>query len=133
MDNGDGTVTDTCTGLMWQKDTADVNGSGAIEIDPFPGDRLSWQEGLKYCQSLDLGGHDDWRLPNVRELQSLVDYGRALPCIDPAFGALSLCYWSSSTYVDIPGDAWILNFFSGNVDYLGKTYSYFIRAVRNAP
>src|SRR5262245_39308534 len=41
VDHGDGTVTDTCTGLMWQKETADVNGSGAIETD-FPGDRLAW-------------------------------------------------------------------------------------------
>ncbi len=66
VDNGDGTVTDTCTGLMWQKDTADVNGRRNRATMQ---DRLNWQDALKYCESLSFAGHDDWRLPNVRELR----------------------------------------------------------------
>ena len=63
VDNGDGTVTDSCTGLVWQKDTADINGDGTIDLD----DELTWQDALKYCDGLSFAGHDDWRLPNVRE------------------------------------------------------------------
>jgi hypothetical protein len=72
VDNGDGTVSDNCTGLMWQKGTADVDGNGSIDAE----DRLSWQDALKYCNELQFAGHDDWRLPNVVELKSIYDYGR---------------------------------------------------------
>jgi hypothetical protein len=89
-DNEDGTVTDHCTGLMWQKDTADVNGDGQTAEDGT--DALPWCDALAYCENLSFAGHDDWRLPNVRELQSIVDYGRLGPAIDPVFGAFSGWY-----------------------------------------
>ena len=108
-DNGDGTVTDTCTGLMWQQETADVDGNGSIGDE----DRLNWQGILQYCESLDFAGHTDWRLPNVRELQSVVDYGRFCPAIDPVFGAVSDWYWSSSTGAGYPGRAWGVIFSDG--------------------
>jgi hypothetical protein len=59
IDNGNGTVTDTGSGLMWQKATA-------------PG-TYTWQAALSYCENLSLAGHSDWRLPNRNELESLVD------------------------------------------------------------
>ena len=58
VNNGNGTVTDNCTGLIWQKDSGN------------DGNPLRWCSALAYCENLDFGGHDDWRLPNVRELQS---------------------------------------------------------------
>ena len=116
-DNGDGTVADNCTGLMWQKATA-------------PGTH-TWQEALQYCEGLEFAGHDDWRLPNVRELQSIVDYGRWGPSIDPVFGAEYGWYWSSSTSVSLPVLAWLVHFGGGYVDVgLGKDYHLFVRAVR---
>jgi len=127
-DNGDGTVADNCTGLMWQKDTADVNGDGTIVSDQ---DALTWQKALKYCESLEFAGHDDWRLPNVRELQSIVDYGRLNPSIDPVFWAESGWYWSSSTSVLYPVLAWVVYFFDGYVNvYVGKGDHHYVRAVR---
>ncbi|HZN58167.1 MAG TPA: DUF1566 domain-containing protein [Planctomycetota bacterium] len=101
VDNGDGTVTDTCTGLMWQKDT----GNDAK--------RLVWCNALAYCEDLELGGHDDWRLPNVRELQSILDYGRSSPAIDPIFGALPSFYWSSTSIDVDPTGAWAVSFAAG--------------------
>ena len=77
VDNGDGTVTDNCTGLIWQKRTADTNGDGKIG----GGDAVDWCDALVYCESLSLAGHDDWRLPNVRELQSIVSFRQA--CMNP--------------------------------------------------
>ncbi len=130
-DNGDGTVTDNCTGLMWQKDTADTNADGRLDGN----DALPWCDGLAYCESLSFAGHDDWRPPNVRELQSIVDYGRIDPAIDPVFGAVSdYSYWSSSTSLGKPFFPWIVRFGAGyvttNVD---RASSLYVRAVRNAP
>jgi hypothetical protein len=133
VDNDDGTVTDNCTGLMWQKDTADVSDDGQVGSR---GDTLAWCDAVNYCDELSFAGHDDWRLPNARELQSIVDYGRREPAIDPVFGALPEYYWSSTSYAETPDDAWGIGF---NVGYLGirvKTgdfdFSYnFVRAVRN--
>ncbi len=126
-DNGAGTVTDTCTGLMWQKDTGN------------DGNRLAWCDALAYCENLELADHDDWRLPNVRELQSIVDYGRFGPAIDPVFGALSSWYWSSTSHGGGGRDGgWSVNFSDGD-HYSGvdvgraRAAPLFVRAVRTAP
>jgi len=120
--NGDGTVTDHCTGLMWQK------GSGN------DGNPLNWCNALAYCENLSLAGHDDYRLPNVRELQSIVDYGRVNPSIDPVFGAFSSGYWSSTSSADSPDVAWDVQFYDGDVGLdNGKGFHYYVRAVRRGP
>ena len=123
VDNGDGTVTDNCTGLTWQQETADI-----------PGDddnRVTWAEALRYCEDLEFAGHDDWRLPNVRELQSIVDYGRYNPAIDPVFSAESSWYWSSSSFVDFTRVAWRVSFNVGYVAHGDKLHdAHYVRAVR---
>ena len=119
VDNGDGTVTDTQTGLMWQKATA-------------PG-TYNWQAALAYAEGLTLGGHSDWRLPDRNELQTLVDYSRYNPAIDPllASNTVSSPYWSSTTYANDTNNAWRVYFSSGYVHYYGnKSNSYYVRAVR---
>ena len=89
VDNGNGTVTDNRTGLIWQQGE--------------PG-YMSWGEALSYCEGLSLGGHSDWRLPNVRELESLTDDSRYYPAMDTSFfpDAHSSYYWSSTTDADYP-------------------------------
>ena len=101
VDHGDGTVTDTCTGLMWQQDTG--NNGNAVALG----------RARVYCENLELAGHDDWRLPSLRELLSIVDHGRFDPSIDPVFGVLSSFYWSSTSYAPTPGQLWTLYFGSG--------------------
>jgi len=98
-DNGDGTVSDLATGLMWQQ------GDGVTDME--------WAESLEYCEVLDLGGYDDWRLPDAKELQSIVDYTRSpattgSAAIDPVFAASTIVdegggtnhgfYWTSTTH-----------------------------------
>jgi hypothetical protein len=129
VDNGDGTVTDNCSGLQWQKETADVNGDGLIKVDDF----ASWCDALAYCENLSLAGHDDWRLPNVRELQSIADYGRISPSIDPVFGAISFLYWSSTSNATYPYDAWLVHFSNGFVGGNSKANLNYVRAVRSGP
>jgi hypothetical protein len=115
-DNGDGTVTDHCTGLTWQKET--------------PPETYTWEQALQYCENLDLAGHADWRLPNLRELQSIVDYSRYDPSIDPVFGTESSWYWSSSTYASDSDGAWCVFFDNGGVEGGDKEYLPYVRAVR---
>ena len=129
IDHGDGTVTDTCTGLMWQKQTADVDGDGFIGA----GDQISWCDAVNYCQDLSFAGYY-WRLPNVRELQSIVDYGRLDPSIDPVFESETDWYWTSTSVTSDPGSAWYIGFGVGEVtsNSDGKVFRGYLRAVRNA-
>jgi hypothetical protein len=70
-DNGDSTVTDGSTGLMWMK--------GDL------GSAVDWEDALIFADTLSLAGHNDWRLPNVKELQGIVDYSGVFPAIDHLF------------------------------------------------
>ena len=117
VDNGDGTVTDTATGLMWQQ---------AEDGD------MTWEEALAYCENLELAGHDDWRLPNRNELQSIVDYEALDPSIDTTLfpGTMSSAYWSSTTYASNTGLAWCVGFGGGVVRDWDKSSSFYVRAVR---
>ena len=104
-DNGDGTVTDNATGLMWMQDDS---GSG-----------MFWEDALGYAEALDNAGHDDWRLPNAKELQIILDYTRAPnaadpgsrgPAIDPLFSCTAITdeggganypfYWTGTTHAN---------------------------------
>lgn len=110
-DNGNGTVTDRATGLMWM--TVD---SGVLKAGPNRDGKMNWQEALTWAEGLAHAGHSDWRLPNVKELQSIVDYTRSpattnSAAIDPVFRATSFVaeggqrdfpnYWSSTTHASL--------------------------------
>lgn len=86
-------VSDAATGLTWQRGDS--------------GTTLDWAGALNYCETLRLGGHADWRLPNAKELQSIVDYGRSpaatgSAAINPVFrtGAAESYYWTGTTHLD---------------------------------
>jgi uncharacterized protein DUF1566 len=128
IDNGDGTITDTCTRLMWQRETADGNGDGQVVDDE--SDALYWRAALAYCENLVFADHDDWRLPDVLELKSIVDYGRLNPSIDPVFSSFSRGYWSSTSHVGYSGE-WVVFFVNGQVA-LREGDHYSVRAVRFA-
>jgi hypothetical protein len=117
-DHGDGTVTHESTGLMWQK---------ANEAT-----KLSWQGALDYCANLVLAGHADWRLPDAIELQSIVDYGRFVPAIDPTYfpGTSPDSYWSSSALASNINNAVSVAFLYGHVGNKSKTDIYDARCVR---
>ena len=118
VDNNDGTVTDIATGLIWQKATAPTQ---------------PWKQALAYAEGLTLAGYSDWRLPNRNELQSLVDYSRRGPSINPLLetNTLSSCYWSSTTHAYGIGPAWFVDFDLGAVYNHEKTVICCVRAVRS--
>jgi hypothetical protein len=124
VDNKDGTITDTATGLMW---TQADSGKG-----------LDWKEALGWAQEMnaqDYLGHNDWRVPGVKELQSVIDYTRSpdttqSAAIDPLFSCTPItneagqpdfpCYWTSTTHLGSGGHA-------DTADYLafGRALGYF--------
>lgn len=105
VDNLDGTVTDTVTCLEWQQGTADITGNGVA-------DQMIWEDALAYAEGLSLGGHDDWRLPDISELTSIADYSTHSPAIDTsAFpDTVPSLYWSATTYYWFPENAWAMSF-----------------------
>ncbi len=117
-DTGVGTIIDNTTSLMWQQQDDDT--------------ARNWSAGLAYCDNLDLGGYQDWRLPDVKELRSVVDSTRYLPSIDQAYlpGTNSSEYWSSSTYEISADRAWYVMFSTGGVYNAEKTNTAFVRCVR---
>lgn len=101
VDNGDGTITDLATGLMWLESDSEES--------------MNWEEALNWCEDLDYAGYTDWRLPDVKELQSIVDYSRSpdttnSPAMDSIFEATVVeneagdsdygFYWSSTTHAN---------------------------------
>ncbi len=103
-DNRDGTITDEATGLTW------------MQADSEQG--MDWPAALEYAESLEFAGHNDWRLPNAKELQSIIDYTRSpdttdSAAINPIFDATEIKneggkkdfahYWTSSTHVGAHG------------------------------
>ena len=109
VDNGDGTITDRATGLTWMQ----VD-SGHLRAGKKRDGKLNWQEALVWAEQLEYAGYDNWRLPNIKELQSIVDYARSpdtthSPAIDPIFKTTSITieegrkdypfFWSSTTHV----------------------------------
>ncbi|WP_051434679.1 DUF1566 domain-containing protein [Desulfonatronum lacustre] len=112
VDNGDGTVTDNGTGLMWQKATAGP---------------MNWDAAMSYASGLSLAGRSDWRLPGRDRLEELYHS----PCkgmIELSFPA----YWSSTTNANNTNNAWHVNFNNGNVNNNNKSNSSYVRAVRDA-
>lgn len=125
-DSGDGTVHDACTGLTWLKGTLDADGvEGTTQ-----GDLLEWCDALSRCEALVFAGHADWRLPSVRELESIVDYDRREPAIPPLFEAEPSFYVSSTSYTGFAGLAWGVDFESGRTTAEGRTSGAYVRAVR---
>lgn len=118
LNNNDGTVLDRSTGLVWQSN---------------PGtNTLTWDDALNYSENLSLGGKSDWRLPNIKELQSLNSEILKNPSIDTSFfGNISPAnYWSSTTLNGTTTKAWYLNFSYGLTSYETKTVAQRVICVR---
>ncbi|UCE17671.1 MAG: DUF1566 domain-containing protein [Gemmatimonadota bacterium] len=119
-DNGDGTVTDNLTGLMWTK---------SAYWPPTP-----WEMAISESKS-SFAGYSDWRMPNINELRSLFDPGLSspyLPAGHPFTGVQSSLYWSSTTFEDVPTSvyAWAVDLEDGSVDFYVKTEFYLLWRVR---
>lgn len=114
VDNNDGTITDQATGLIWMKvDSGDSSVGSSIADTTKKDGSLNWPEALAFCENLTYAGRDDWKLPNAKELHSIVDYTRSpdttdSPAIDPIFQTTSIkgeskekdypFFWTSTSF-----------------------------------
>jgi len=127
-DNGDGTITDNATGLMWAKEPGAIGGNFGSAGSPAA---MTWDNAIDECLALTYAGHSDWRLPNTHELTSLYDDGRYSPNIDPIFvNTQNDWYWSSTTNIQNAGQAWEVFFFFRGLYYRTKDTERFVRPVR---
>ncbi len=128
-DNGDGTVTDNMTSLIWLQDANFVGGT------------RDWTTALTDANTLangsgglnDGSSAGDWRLPNVRELSSLTDFSQsnpALPSGHPFVNVQSAGYWSSTTYALNTSNAWGVNMNDGDVENINKAFTVYVWPVR---
>jgi hypothetical protein len=114
VDNGDGTITDEATGLTWMQADSGVG--------------MDWPHALEYAEGLEFAGYSDWRLPNAKELQSIIDYTRSpdttdSAAIDPIFQATPIVneggqkdfasYWTSTTHPSVRSAATAVYFAFG--------------------
>ena len=126
--NGEVVTIDNVTGLMWASD-GDAGGC-------FYGGTKSWGDAILWANILGFAGYTDWRLPNRRELESLVDVGGggfAPPIYNYTYFPHTKWdddYWSSTSDFDHPGLAWDVYFGNGDVNLSAKTDDKYVRAVR---
>ncbi len=141
-DNGDGTITDDVTGLMWEKLSNDGSIHDRDEV-------YSWDESAKLdaLNASEFAGYDDWRSPNIRELRSLVHHGRNPPLLYPEMAqdcftpcsvlecscASAATMWSSTTQSELPDQAYYVSFTTGHSPHNLKTGERGFRAVRGGP
>ncbi len=118
-------VTDNTTGLQWQDNSRAGNYTAY------------WTGAINYCEnSLKLGGHNDWRLPNINELLSIVDYSTRYPAIDRSVfqnaGAYNKGYWTSTSNVDYTDAAWYVQLGKyGDTFYAYKSSFFHVLCVRD--
>jgi len=141
IDNNNGTISDTSTGLVWEKLSANENIHGASRTH-------TWAEALHKIEILNVlqfGEHSDWRLPSVRELETLMNFDvddemiAAIfrePCspgddIDVASCTTLSYHWTSTTWGGNPAAAWVVNFGTGTVEASMKNVGRHARAVRS--
>lgn len=142
MDNGDGTITDLETGLMWEKKSDDESIHDK-DTEYFWDDAVAVH--VAGLNNASFAGYTDWRLPSVKELLSIIDYEQLDPAVNSVFhsGCVTGCtvttcsctrsffYWSSTSGAAGPFNAWYVDFNAGLVGAIGKpSFLHKVRAVR---
>ena len=134
-DNADGTVTDTKTGLMWKQCAEGLSGSGCLTG---AAQAYTWSAALNQVQTVNLtggfAGYTDWRLPNIKELRSIIEKQCYAPAINltrfPNTAEYAV-FWSSSPVAGLGSYAWLVGFGSGSDGWSNKYRAFQVRLVRS--
>ena len=135
-----GTVLDESTKLRWTRCSINDSGEGDATSSCVQSHiKVTWENALITCESLDFAGINDWRLPNVRELLSIVDYSEIVtPVVEKSVfpNTYDGKYWTSTTFNDNASGtddsadyAWSVDFQYGNSNPESKTANYNVRCV----
>lgn len=133
VDNGDGTITDSKTGLMWKKCLEGVTGDNCEKNSP---STFTWQKTLEHCETVNDGdgfaGHTDWRVPTITELRSIVEQ----QCYRPAINTIRFPHtpnsfvWAKTLFAGHSIFAWYVNFADGKSYIDPLTINSAVRLVR---
>lgn len=133
QDNGDGSITDLRTRLVWKRCAEGQTWESATATCSGAATTHSWTESLALAKSTSFAGRSDWRLPNRKELESIVEFCGHSPAINLVLfpATPSERFWSSSTYLPDAARAWEVYFFDGYVGASHKMISVHLRLVRD--
>jgi len=121
--NGDGTVTDNATGLMWPQDWDGDGGNS--------GNAATWADALSFTSALDFAGWTDWRMPNINELFSVLDHGAGPPLVNAVFDLTGGdLFWSSTAFLAVPEFKQAMNPSEGKIQIDLNVLDNLIIAVR---
>jgi len=122
-DHGDGTVTHKPTGLMWKQCLEGLSGEGCATGTV---NSYDWQAALQLADGHSFAGYSDWRLPNIKELGSIVELSCYFPAINLSVfpNDSGSAVWSGSPYAYFPGTAWNVTFSDGQDEYSGNRGNY---------
>ena len=121
---------DNVTGQMWVTNPNDLSGGQYVSSGTY-----TWEQAIAKCEGLTYAGYNDWRLPNIKELQSIVDYNRQSPSINITYflNTQNSVYWSSTTYVPGSSYAWFVNLYDGSMGFNETINVNYVRCVRGGP
>ena len=112
-------IYDTTTSLLWQ----DAKANKELAV--------TYKEAEDYCSKLVIDKYEDFRLPTLNELQSIIDYNNYKPAILRGFvNAANETYWSSTTFADDNREVWTINFKKGERSVKAKHYDRYVRCVQ---
>jgi len=128
-DNGNGTISDNGTGLMWQKCQLGLSGSSCTTGSATT---HTWQQALDEADGSSLAVYNDWRLPNHKELLSIVEQRCYNPSINTTYfpNTSTSLFWSASPGADSTGSAWSVDFGSGYSYNYNRSSNRYVRLVR---
>lgn len=136
-DNGDGTIGDLKTGLIWKKCVEGFSGSACDTGSPAT---FNWQQALEHPGDINSGtgfaGYYDWRLPNIKELASIIEEQCSEPSINQnrfpnSENSLGNYFWTGSPHAFFTERAWQVNFATGSSTYTTRINVSYVRLVRS--
>ena len=130
--NADGTVSDSETGLMWQRCSYGQTYNTETQLCEGSTPSLTWQEALRGAKNDTTADYDDWQMPNIKELASILEHSCTEPSIneDVFLGTKLQNYWSNTSGVSTMSSAWVYQFDSGLNSLHAKTSNVYLRLVR---
>ena len=130
--NTDGTVSDSETGLMWQRCSYSQTYNEDTELCEGSTPSINWQEALRGAKNDTTADYDDWQVPNIKELASILEHSCTEPSIneDVFLGTKLQNYWSNTSGVSTMSSAWVYQFDSGLNSLHAKTSNVYLRLVR---